>query len=275
MATSNVSQFPLPPKIYFSGLAAKSEEDLPIPPKEPEDGKYACFGMEWSTSFFIPSLESSGRQKLYDEQKEGGGLRDPKDPNSFSKCACLQKLNNELVSEFIDIVDGLASRSPTETVKTKIDHLETLLINMHHLINLLRVDQAYVDARGLVSLEAKKYQILGENLTKQREHAEKTVAEMKAMVFLDKKENAAVKEEGQDARIPSKWSQRDALKTFIEETMQSVQAARRNQLVFGMDPSKTPALPGKRALDGRNRTDDLEKRKKQKLFLVSLIKDDF
>jgi len=55
----------------------------------------------------------------------------------------LRKLNKMLLNKFLKLVQSLCSNPNTEAYRTEVEEIENVLINMHHLANTLRTDQAH------------------------------------------------------------------------------------------------------------------------------------
>mmetsp|Transcript_4848 Transcript_4848/g.14618 ORF Transcript_4848/g.14618 Transcript_4848/m.14618 type:complete len:233 (+) Transcript_4848:85-783(+) len=120
-----VSQYPLPPKKLYKDGALQSE-----PPKPPAEGDtYAMFGTSYSTEEKLPSLEEAGRKVLYDAGKK--------------RTEELKRLNKLLLQTFLSLVQTLCTEPDPEAYRAKVDEIEEILMNMHHLINTLRPDQAH------------------------------------------------------------------------------------------------------------------------------------
>jgi len=140
VASSNiVSSFPLPPPFYT--LYARTTDNLdqmvpgdveetmfePPEPPNPVEGTYTMFGKVYFTDGRFPSLEEEGRVQLY-----------PKE--STDHIYELKKLNQSLVSKFLELINFLIHNP--EEYKTKVEEIELMMVNMHHLVNLYRPNQA-------------------------------------------------------------------------------------------------------------------------------------
>ncbi|KAJ8906238.1 hypothetical protein NDN08_002732 [Rhodosorus marinus] len=124
-----VSQWPAPPAMFYrDGVSEK------VPPKAPARGvTYSMFGDVYTTEDKLPNLEESGRKVLYD-------------PNE-KRTVELRKLNKMLLNKFLRLVQSLCSDPNTEAYRTEVEDIENLLINMHHLANTLRTDQAHQNVK--------------------------------------------------------------------------------------------------------------------------------
>lgn len=151
------SLYPPPPPYYkfftdeslhkFNELKSKTpsitEEQLPdeeknlqylIPPKPPSGETYRSFGNIWHFNDKIPRLEDMGIAQLYKETDIPNG------EDSKFKIEELKKLLKSLLLNFLEIV-GVMSVSPDQFV-VKIEHIRTILINIHHLLNEYRPHQS-------------------------------------------------------------------------------------------------------------------------------------
>ncbi|OZJ04439.1 hypothetical protein BZG36_02793 [Bifiguratus adelaidae] len=108
------------------------EVDLPVhilePPKPTfEDGSYSLFNQTWQIEDKLPSLSEMDVEQLY-----------PDGP--IDRIKELKKLNHSLVINYLQLLDLLV-KNPQQ-FDTKVQHLRTIFINMHHLINEYRPHQA-------------------------------------------------------------------------------------------------------------------------------------
>eukprot|EP00188_Purpureofilum_apyrenoidigerum_P004379 Plantae.Rhodophyta-Purpureofilum_apyrenoidigerum.ctg4927.p1 GENE.Plantae.Rhodophyta-Purpureofilum_apyrenoidigerum.ctg4927~~Plantae.Rhodophyta-Purpureofilum_apyrenoidigerum.ctg4927.p1 ORF type:complete len:232 (-),score=60.91 Plantae.Rhodophyta-Purpureofilum_apyrenoidigerum.ctg4927:1163-1858(-) len=131
-----VSQHPLPPLRLYKDGALKSE-----PPQPPKDETYAMFGTTYSMEERLPSLEEAGRKVLYDPQKK--------------RTEELKRLNKLLLHTFLGLVQSLCSEPDPDAYREKVEEVEEILLNMHHLINTLRPDQAHQNIMRLLEKLAK------------------------------------------------------------------------------------------------------------------------
>uniref|UniRef100_A0AC35U0L1 Mediator of RNA polymerase II transcription subunit 7 n=1 Tax=Rhabditophanes sp. KR3021 TaxID=114890 RepID=A0AC35U0L1_9BILA len=164
---SVVSPFPLPPEYYknFTNQIIKNGQ-VPNPPPIPL--KYTIFGeqVDWSVEK-EKSLNELGIKQMYD----GNG--------DFK--AELKKLNNSIMSTYLDLMDILI-RCPADPMRgEKIELLKTLFINFHHILNLLRPVQAR-DVIVATSLE----QVEDLSMSTQKMNAYLTTAKTIVISTIDK-----------------------------------------------------------------------------------------
>lgn len=131
-----VSKFPFPPRRYYHNCA--TDQPAPPAPPPPATSPYHMFGREYSTEDTQPSLEQSGRNRLYDPAK----------PTTQQ----LRLLNSHLLQTFLKLVRQLCEApsqtdSPHEVIANEI---EDLFVNMQFLINLMRPTQAAMDLKALL-----------------------------------------------------------------------------------------------------------------------------
>ncbi|PUU82468.1 MED7 protein-domain-containing protein [Tuber borchii] len=162
------SAFPPPPTYYthFTGenlTALKSHrledgtppaaDSLPEPlcylvPPPPPTGSYRAFGEEWMVPERYPSLEEAGIRQLYPPTSMaataaangGGGGVDKGKELTVDRTIELRRLSKSLLLNYLELV-GVMGMAP-EQFHEKTADLETILFNMHHLINEYRPHQA-------------------------------------------------------------------------------------------------------------------------------------
>ncbi|KAG0338535.1 Mediator of RNA polymerase II transcription subunit 7 [Podila humilis] len=106
---------------------------LPFPilaleaPPPVKSGVYWLFGRPWHIHDSLTTLEEQGCEQLY-----------PKGP--IDRVKELKKLNHSAVFNFLELVHTLAS-SPQEFA-AKMDQIRLIFINMHHILNEYRPEQA-------------------------------------------------------------------------------------------------------------------------------------
>ncbi|KAI9800889.1 MAG: Mediator of RNA polymerase II transcription subunit 7 [Piccolia ochrophora] len=157
------SAFPAPPPFYKHFTSANLErldairaasadpektpppKDLPpelrylVPPAPPESGTYQSFGDPYNIDAKLPTLTEQGIEQLYPSPPADA---DPAATAEWSstRTAALQKIAKSLLFNFLELV-GVLSVDPSQYAP-KIDHLRTLFINFHHLLNEYRPHQA-------------------------------------------------------------------------------------------------------------------------------------
>jgi len=120
-----VSRMPPPPS-YYQLYGDESEFVAPEPPV-PLEGPYPMFGSFYNTEDILPSLKSEGRTQLYPE-------------HDINRIEELKKLNKSLLFKFLELLEYLI-KNPSQ-YKSKVDDIELILVNMHHLLNSYRSHQA-------------------------------------------------------------------------------------------------------------------------------------
>ena len=63
----------------------------------------------------------------------------------------MRALNADLLRTFEEVVRWISEEKDHSEVKKKVDHIELVLVNMHFLINSLRLAQARLDVASLVN----------------------------------------------------------------------------------------------------------------------------
>lgn len=84
----------------------------------------------------LPSLEEQGITKL----ASGGPAAPSREAKHYDRALELKRMAKSLLLNFLQLV-GTLPRNPTQA-RDKIDHLRTVLINMHHTLNEYRPHQA-------------------------------------------------------------------------------------------------------------------------------------
>ena len=112
------------------------------------------FGREYTTDDTLPTLEASGRKRLYDPE--------------VSPCRELSRLNKLLLSSFLDLVNRLCEPLPADSSDNPhldvISNIEDIFVNMQHLINTMRPMQAASDIRSLLDRQTKQRKETTESL---------------------------------------------------------------------------------------------------------------
>ena len=98
------------------------------PPSPPQDGKYASFGASLDHNQPDQSLAAAGIEQLYPSSH-------PSNPQPH-----LIALARSLLTTFLSLV-GILSQNP-ELYEERVETLQTIMFNMHELINQYRPHQA-------------------------------------------------------------------------------------------------------------------------------------
>lgn len=121
--------------------AAADSEDRPecaldflIPPPMPKDSQYRAFGSVWQLKDQLPDLKTMGLTQLYKKASA-------EDTNNYQyKIKELLKLLKSLLLNYLELVNIL-SVNPS-LYEQKVDHIRTILVNIHHLLNEYRPHQS-------------------------------------------------------------------------------------------------------------------------------------
>ncbi|XP_074651249.1 mediator of RNA polymerase II transcription subunit 7-like [Tubulanus polymorphus] len=139
-----VSSLPLPPMQYVN---AYSDENIkrgrnPRPPPPPQDS-YSMFGVAYhSDDTIIQPLENLGFRRLY--------------PQAYDHKRELKKLNHSILVNFLDLLDILIKCPDSPKRAEKIQDLNLLFINTHHLINEFRPHQARETLRVMMEVQKRQ-----------------------------------------------------------------------------------------------------------------------
>jgi len=140
---------PLPPmqyvKKYSEEHRGRGGSFPPPPPPLAPNEQYRMFGQPFAPAEdqIISSLESQGFRRLYsnkdlDRKKE------------------LKKLNRSVLVNFLDLLDLLIKSPDSPKRDEKIEDLNLLFINMHHLVNEFRPHQARETLRVMLHVQRKR-----------------------------------------------------------------------------------------------------------------------
>lgn len=149
-----------------NGESADSLGNIPdikflVPPKQPEKEQYRSFGDLWWFEDKQVGLKESGIVQIYGDaplpdktpvstsedvqMSDASGKIEPKEEDdeetfSISRINELKKMTKSLLLNFLELV-GLLSKNPS-LAATKVEHIRTILINIHHLLNSYRLHQS-------------------------------------------------------------------------------------------------------------------------------------
>ncbi|KAL8573397.1 hypothetical protein ACOMHN_032412 [Nucella lapillus] len=139
------SAFPQPPMNYINQYTDENIKRgrAPPPPPPPLQDKYQIFGQTFTADdAIIRPLEASGVRRLY--------------PQAYDHKRELKKLNHSILINFLDLIDILI-RAPDSLKRVeKLEDLNLLFINMHHLINEYRPHQARETLRVMMEEQKKQ-----------------------------------------------------------------------------------------------------------------------
>ncbi|VDO94565.1 unnamed protein product [Soboliphyme baturini] len=145
-----VSSFPPPPIHYINHYTDKNIADgLALPPPPPVQGHYSMFGVGYSTDDpIIQSLESQNVRRLFQIG-----------PN-FDRKVEMKKLNHSILANFLDLLEILVRCPSSPERERKIEDLQLLFINMHHLINEYRPHQARETLKLMLEVQGQERRIV-------------------------------------------------------------------------------------------------------------------
>lgn len=123
-----------------------------VPPKQPDKEQYRSFGELWWFKDKNVGLKESGIEQIYgdtilkpasdDASKDTEDVNEEEEEEVFSKTRIeeLKKMTKSVLLNFLELV-GVIAENPEQAAK-KIEHIRTILINIHHLLNSYRVHQS-------------------------------------------------------------------------------------------------------------------------------------
>ncbi|KAL6063922.1 Mediator of RNA polymerase II transcription subunit 7 [Balamuthia mandrillaris] len=123
-----VSSFPPPPPYYKLYTDERLRQGVDPPPPPAIQGTYTMFGASYTTEDVAPNLEDQGRPQLYPKGE------------TINHTQELKKMNRSLLFNFLELVDLLTKNPPA--FREKVEDVELLFVNMHHLLNSYRPHQA-------------------------------------------------------------------------------------------------------------------------------------
>ncbi|CAL1543297.1 unnamed protein product [Lymnaea stagnalis] len=138
------SAFPMPPMQYVNNYSDDNMKrgKAPLPPPPIQDA-YTMFGAHFSADeAIIRPLEASGCRRLY--------------PHNYDHKRELKKLNHSILVNFLDLLDVLIRAPESPKRAEKLEDINLLFINMHHLINEFRPHQARETLRVMLELQRSK-----------------------------------------------------------------------------------------------------------------------
>lgn len=143
-AAHGVSTFPLPPARYYKSYTDENVKNGCAPgPPSPPSGTFSMFGLTFDTEEpILRPLESQGIERLC--------------PDGTDKLAQMKKLNHSIFVSFLDLVDILINCPESPRREEKISDLQLLFINLHHLINEFRPNQARETLRVMLELQRRQ-----------------------------------------------------------------------------------------------------------------------
>ncbi|CAL9728035.1 mediator of RNA polymerase II transcription subunit 7 [Monosporozyma unispora] len=130
-----------------------NELEYLIPPAMPKSQQYRAFGSVWQIKDTLPDLESMGITQLYKKSKDGEVT------NYQYKIQELRRLLKSLLLNYLELVSVLTI--DPSLYEAKVEHIRTILINIHHLLNEYRPHQSRESLIMLLEeqLEYKKEEI--------------------------------------------------------------------------------------------------------------------
>jgi hypothetical protein len=154
-----------PVPVYSKLFEEESQFAPPEPPAPPAGDTFTAFGNESSTRLLFPTLAENGVQVLYDA--------------NASASSELKRLNKSALVQYCEIVEGLISEGDAK-LDDRLSSLETMLINMHYLVNTHRPQQASDALVSMLRETIKRNRDLSEGLKAACDDAERVLEALKA-----------------------------------------------------------------------------------------------
>ncbi len=148
-----VKERPAPVETTSDEPVIMNELEYLIPPAMPKSQQYRAFGSVWQIKDTLPDLESMGITQLYKKSKDGEVT------NYQYKIQELRRLLKSLLLNYLELVSVLTI--DPSLYEAKVEHIRTILINIHHLLNEYRPHQSRESLIMLLEeqLEYKKEEI--------------------------------------------------------------------------------------------------------------------
>ncbi|GJQ08562.1 hypothetical protein GpartN1_g353.t1 [Galdieria partita] len=146
-----VPQFPFPPKELYEPFRDSSYiQDPPKPPDQ--DSEYVIFGVPRKIQREqLPSLESQGHSTLYKVTEK--------------KTEAIKRLVLCSLKRYMNVLDNLTTLKPEwSNIEEELRRIEEQFVNIYHLLNMLRVDQAKCRLCKLFNSQVMKKEELAERL---------------------------------------------------------------------------------------------------------------
>ena len=135
-----------------------------------QQDKYQMFGQTFTADdAIIRPLEASGVRRLY--------------PQAYDHKRELKKLNHSILVNFLDLVDILIRAPDSAKRSEKLEDMNLLFINMHHLINEYRPHQARETLRVMMEEQKKQRNEITEKFQANLDHV--VQVKLKVVIVLE------------------------------------------------------------------------------------------
>lgn len=114
--------------------AISNELEYLVPPEMPKSQQYRAFGSVWQIKDTLPDLETMGITQLYKKSQDGEVT------NYQYKIQELRRLLKSLLLNYLELVSVLTI--DPSLYEAKVEHIRTILVNIHHLLNEYRPHQS-------------------------------------------------------------------------------------------------------------------------------------
>eukprot|EP00038_Savillea_parva_P011253 m.196265 g.196265 ORF g.196265 m.196265 type:complete len:184 (-) comp19728_c0_seq1:162-713(-) len=141
LVAADALSFPLPPKYFLEYTdEAVAKGTAPSPPLSRD--QYDCFGVscDEATSYIKP-LSEYGVEVLFDPKAD--------------RIAELRRLNHATLAQFVSLVKDMSEVGASDP-SAKLQRIELLFTNMHHLLNEFRPHQGRETLRAIMELQLKE-----------------------------------------------------------------------------------------------------------------------
>ncbi|KAI6652571.1 Mediator of RNA polymerase II transcription subunit 7-like [Oopsacas minuta] len=144
--SEGVSTYPLPPMKYYKIFTDENIARGHVPEAPPlPTGEYLVFGLPYHVNDpLIRPLEDQNITRLY------------KIGDETTRVEEMKKLNKSILLTFLDLLHILSNNPTSPDRIARIEHLQLLFINLHHLVNEFRPHQARETIRTVIEHQSKQ-----------------------------------------------------------------------------------------------------------------------
>ncbi|KAJ1949072.1 Mediator of RNA polymerase II transcription subunit 7 [Linderina macrospora] len=200
--------FPAPPDYFhhFTNPSQTTDNPYLTPPPPLTTGEYSMFGRTWKVHEQLPTLSEQSATQLYPE-------------GEIDRVVELQKLNHSAVFEFLEMVDILI-KDPSQFGERSAS-IHNIFVNMHHLINEYRGNQAVETLKVLMGQQIEGKREAARSVREKCDELDKMIEKLKQdardkggeLKVVEKEQGAS---DAQVVERPEKDVEADGLRNLID-----------------------------------------------------------